>query len=89
MFNGLFLPVFFDFLPMLCYSWEAIRRNIPLKSIMSVFCTDVPDRYSFLVNISGEHIRECIYYSKFAKDHFFYSVLLLCICNKYKIDLEE
>ena len=25
----------------------------------------------------------CIYYSKFAKDHFFYSVLLLCICNKY------
>jgi len=24
-----------------------------------------------------------VYYSTFAKDNFYYSVLLLCICNKY------
>jgi hypothetical protein len=25
-----------------------------------------------------------IHYSKFAKDHFFYSALLVCICNKFE-----
>jgi len=30
------------------------------------------------------HANAVIYYSKFAKDHFFYSVLLLCICNQYE-----
>jgi len=43
------------------------------------------------LDISPRVSTECfiVYYSKFAKDHFFYSVLHLCICNKYKIDLKE
>ena len=27
---------------------------------------------------------DILYYTHFAKDHFFYSVLLLCIFNKYE-----
>ena len=42
---------------------------------------------SFQLHISNVKVVDSksyiIYYSNFAKDHFFYSVLLLCICNKY------
>jgi len=31
----------------------------------------------------GRAMNRHVYYTKFAKDHFYYSALLLCICNQY------
>jgi hypothetical protein len=41
------------------------------------------------VMIRGVVILDKIYFSKFAKDHFFYSALLLCICNECKQSLNR
>ena len=46
---------------------------------------DYNSRISIYYTVDAMAINyEVIYYSKFAKDHFFYSVLLLCICNTYE-----
>ena len=49
----------------------------------STQCGKLPNTMRHIIK-ANQKTEYFVYYSKFAKDHYFYSALQLCICNRYE-----